>query len=127
MRSTLAAGLAAILAFALFFTDDGAAQEAKKKRARPPEQPWVEPKLPDGKTVVSDVTDDFLKAPEKVLREGVTTARRTPSSTGPSVSGPRPARTPGSTCSRSPTGSPPAEPGPVRRVGEGTAAPTLGA
>lgn len=76
MRLTLGLLFAFLLACALI--PNGGAQEAKKKKAKKAETPWVTPKLPDDKPVVSDVSDAFLKAPPGVLREGVTIAKTPP-------------------------------------------------
>jgi hypothetical protein len=53
-------------------------QPEKKKKEKGPPPSWVEPKLPDGKTVVTDSSPKMLKAPSGVLREGVVVAKTPP-------------------------------------------------
>jgi hypothetical protein len=63
---------AAVLLASLAFTGSLAAQQAKGKA-----ELSFPPKLPDGKEVITDTSEDFLKAPVR-LQEGVTVATQPP-------------------------------------------------
>ncbi len=54
---------------------DAPQKAAPEKKAAPP---WVAPAIPDGKSVVTDKSDLFLKPLPGVLREGVTIAKEAP-------------------------------------------------
>ncbi len=78
MRSTVIVATFAVLVALLCLEDLGQAQEKKKKGKTPAPMLPFPPKLPGDKDFVSDTSDDFLKAPAKVLREGVTIAKAAP-------------------------------------------------
>lgn len=71
-----------VVAVALSLTLGTDAQDTKKKKEKAKKATAPElvfpPTLPDGKKVVTDTSDDFLKAPENVLREGVVVAKTAP-------------------------------------------------
>jgi|SRR5262245_7850087 len=62
-----------VLAVALSFLLPSLLLAQRPKKA----EPWVTPALPDGKTVVTDTSDDFLK-PTATLKAGVTVAKTPP-------------------------------------------------
>jgi len=68
----------AVLAVLGFVVGTGEAQKAKEKKPKPPPPPWVAPALPNGKTVVTDSSDAFLKPLPNTLREGVTISKTAP-------------------------------------------------
>ena len=75
-------GCFAVGAIVLFISaplPDPAAGQTKKKSAKEAKAALAfPPTLPDGKTVVTDQSDLFLKAPANVLRDGVTIAKTAP-------------------------------------------------
>lgn len=70
--------LLALPAVALLIAEPAEAQDAKKKAKAPPLELAFPPKLPDGKDVVTDVSDAFLKPPANTLKDGVLIAKTPP-------------------------------------------------
>lgn len=75
MRCLIAVGLA-VVTLGLGFMLPAAAQDAKQKKAAA-EKVTYPPKLPDDKEIVTDTSEDFLKAPAN-LKPGVAVAKTPP-------------------------------------------------
>lgn len=78
MRFTLPVVLAAALS-SLLVGVDGASQDTKKPEKKKKElPPWPTPQLPNGKSIVTDVSNEFIKPTTGNLRDGVTIAKTPP-------------------------------------------------
>src|SRR5438105_3266560 len=76
MKFTLPVLLAVALATLLIGSGgEGQDKTKKEKKAAPP---WPTPALPDGKSVVTDVSDAFLKPLNNNLLDGVVIAKTAP-------------------------------------------------
>ena len=78
MRLTVTLATFAVFVSLAFLEDPSLAQEKKKKGKAPAPMLPFPPKLPNDKPFASDTSDDFLKAPPGVLREGVVIAKTAP-------------------------------------------------
>src|SRR5262245_61815029 len=76
MTRAISLALFAAVAVAMALLPAGSTQAGQKKQKKAAEE-WKAPALPDGKSIVTDTSDAFLKPPAG-LKEGVTIAKVAP-------------------------------------------------